>query len=182
MPEYILRLIKEFMGMTDNEDIEIYNEFSLQHELGLFLRDNIHDYKVQFERNTSFFDICNLIKHEIDIVVFNEKCRYAIELKYPKNGQYPEQMFLFIKDIKFMEELKHKGFDETFCLTVVDDKNFYCGKKIDGVYSYFRDNNTIHGSIVKPTGIKKETIDIYGKYKIEWKQCNRISYYVLKLD
>ena len=33
-------------------------------------------------------------------------------------------MFSFINDICFMEELKENGFDHTYCLTVVDNKNF----------------------------------------------------------
>lgn len=41
---------------------------------------------------------------------------YAIELKYPKNGQYPEQMYSFIKDIKFMQQVKEKkAFCENIC-------------------------------------------------------------------
>lgn len=49
--------------------------------------------------------------------------RYAIELKFPRNGEYPEQMFKFIEDIKFMEEVKHNClFDHTFVLTLADDK------------------------------------------------------------
>ena len=28
-----------------------------------------------------------------------------MELEYPVNGQYPEQMYSFIKDIAFMEQL-----------------------------------------------------------------------------
>lgn len=36
--------------------------------------------------------------------------KYAIEIKFPTNGQYPEQMFIFCKDIKFLEELKNNDF------------------------------------------------------------------------
>ena len=123
------RIISSFMKRIIAGEIEVYNEFSLQHELGIFLRDRLTDYKVQFERNTRYFDISDTIKHEIDIVVFNDSERYAIELKYPLNGQYPEQMFAFIKDIKFMEELKQAGFSDTYCLTLVQDKKFFSGKK-----------------------------------------------------
>lgn len=71
------------MGMVESGQVEVYNEFSLQHELGIFLRAQLPDYKVQFERNTKFFGISGTIKHEIDIVVFNDKESYAVELKYP---------------------------------------------------------------------------------------------------
>ena len=76
--------------MVEVGHIEIYNGFSLQNELGIFLRDQLPGYKVQFERNTKFFEISGETKHEIDIVVFNDEERYAIELKYSVNGQYLE--------------------------------------------------------------------------------------------
>ena len=120
----IKKLLYEFMSMIEDNQIEIYNEFSLQHELGIFLREQLPNYKVQFERNTKYFGIKGTIKHEIDIVAYNDKEKYAVELKYPVNGQYPEQMYSFIKDILFMEQLKDDGFDATYSLTVVNDKNF----------------------------------------------------------
>ncbi|MBR3425033.1 MAG: hypothetical protein IKG79_03185, partial [Neisseriaceae bacterium] len=61
----------------------------------------------------------------------DEKEKYAIELKFPRNGQHPEQMYSFVKDIKFMEELQDKEnlkelcFINTYVLTLVDDKLFY---------------------------------------------------------
>ena len=70
-------------------------------------------------------------------MIYNDAERYAIELKYPLNGQYPEQMFSFVKDIKFMEKMKEAGFTAAYCLTLVEDKNFYPGQKRDGIYMYF---------------------------------------------
>lgn len=162
-------------------EVEVYNEFSLQHELGIFLRANITGYKVQFERNTKFFGIHKTVKHEIDIVIYNDVERYAIELKFPLNGQYPEQMFSFVKDIKFMEELKEEGFKETYCLTLVKDKNFYSGQKQDGIYSFFREKQPVHGLICKPTGKKDEHIKVNGGYFITWKVSENGAYYIVKI-
>ena len=110
--------------LEENEDIEIYNEFSLQHELGIYLRDNFDDCQVQFERNIDYFDEYMIneepVKKEIDIVIFNKdksSC-HAIELKYPQNKRYPMTMYDCIKDIKFMEQLKTAGFESTFCITI----------------------------------------------------------------
>lgn len=161
-------LLYKFMQMVKIGKVEIYNEFSLQHELGIFLRNSLKNYKVQFERNTKFFGITGTTKHEIDIVIYNDTERYAIELKYPLNGQYPEQMFSFIKDICFMEELKEKGFDQTYCLTVVDDKNFYEGKRKDGIYAYFRGEKVLQEKICKPTGSKNEILILKNEYTINW--------------
>lgn len=121
------------------------------------------------------------MKHEIDIVIYNEMERYAIELKYPLNGQYPEQMFSFIKDIRFMEELKAEGFIGTYCMTVVQDKNFYSGAKQDGVYAFFRGNEVAQGVITKPTGKRNDRVILAGAYEIEWQECGGMKFYVVKL-
>lgn len=177
----ILKIIYNFFSCVENESIEIYNEFSLQHELGIYLRQNISNYKVQFERNTSFFNIFGTIKHEIDIVVFNSQEQIAIELKFPLNGQYPEQMFSFIKDIRFMEQLKENGFSKTYCITVVRDRLFFEGNRIDGIYSFFRNRNIITGTIAKPTGSKNEEIIINKEYSVLWQECGNNHFYIISI-
>lgn len=178
----IKKLLYEFIGMVEEGYVEIYNEFSLQHELGIFLRAHLPNYKVQFERNTKFFGMTGTIKHEIDIVVYNDIKRYAIELKYPMNGQYPEQMYSFIKDIIFMEQLKDSGFDETFAMTIVNDKNFYSGKKIDGIYAYFRNNKILCGTVEKPTDKKEEKVTLNRSYNIQWEGNTRLlKYYIVDI-
>ena len=177
----IIKLLKKFMESVAAGGIEVYNEFSLQHELGIFLRANLTGYKVQFERNTKFFGIQGTVKHEMDIVIYNDSERYAIELKYPLNGQYPEQMFSFVKDIKFMEEMKEAGFNAAYCLTLVEDKNFYSGQKRDGIYAFFRGGESVHGLICKPTGKKDEQIAVKGKYEISWMDCRNMKYYLVHI-
>lgn len=73
-------LLYEFMHLVADEQVEIYNEFSLQHELGLFLRTRLPGYKVQFERNTKFFGIKGTVKHDYS------KQPYCLHL-----GLYPMQ-------------------------------------------------------------------------------------------
>ena len=178
----IKTILSEFMGIVFAGEIEVYNEFSLQHELGIFLRQRLPGFKVQFERNVSFFNIKNTVKHEIDIVIYNESEKYAIELKQPRNGQHPEQMFSFIKDIEFMEQLKEEGFDGTYCLTYVQDKLFYSGANKFGIYGYFRGNVPIHGTIIKPTGKKDYELKIIGEYKINWVLTDdKGAYYIVEL-
>jgi len=178
----IEQLMRDFIHLVEIGQVEIYNEFSLQHELGIYLRTKINNYKIQFERNTKFFRIYGTIKREIDIVVYNDNEKYAIELKYPLNGQYPEQMFCFVKDIKFMEEIKSQGFNATYCLTIVQNRNFYSGRKIDGIYLLFRKKGLINGVINKPTGKKDEQINIKGKYEIDWKECGDKKYYIVAIE
>lgn len=182
-------LLKEFMDLkldsklTNNEDILVYNEISLQLELGLYLRQN--GYAVRFERNIGDYvnEVHGFVKKEIDIVVYKKGDdefkaeKIAIELKFPRNGQYPEQMFSFIKDIKFMEQVKKvNGFAKTYVLTLVDDRNFYeegnRGKK--DIYSYFRGNLEIPNGkdIEKPTGKKEDVkiIKLNNSYKVKWEE------------
>lgn len=82
------------------------------------------------------------IKKEIDITIFNEDKseKYAIELKHPLNGQHPEQMYSFVKDIKFMEELKDRGFNKAATFTLVSDRPFYEGRNNEGFISIFEKN------------------------------------------
>lgn len=182
------QVIEEFFCYFNNNNyVEVYNEFSFQHELGIFLREKLPDYKIQFERNVSFFNIVNTIKKEIDIVIFNADMseKFAIELKFPLNGQYPEQMYSFIKDAKFMEQLKESGFNQTFCITMVEDKNFYSGINNNGIYRIFRHENIIKGIVSKPTGKTKdeEKIAIHGNYPFSWKKLgNHLTYYILSIE
>lgn len=124
----LIPFIHAFFDYVEQNNIALYNEFSFQHEMGIYLRSSLPDYQVQFERNVSFFTgEKNTVKKEIDISIFSPdmKERYAIELKFPVNGQYPEQLYSFVKDIKFMEQLKSLGFQHTYCVSLVADRPFF---------------------------------------------------------
>jgi hypothetical protein len=163
--------IAAFLQAIGAGAIDIYNEFSLQHELGIFLRGQLIDCKVQFERNVSDFkfDKSGFVKKEIDLVVTSPAGERlsAIELKYPRNGQVPESMFGFCKDISFLEQLVSSGFQSGYFLAVVDDKLFYSGSS-EGIYGLFRGGIPITGTITKPTGAKDSSVTINNSYKASW--------------
>ena len=199
---------------------EVYNEFSLQHELGIYLRENLQkhgNFKVQFEKNSldvlgyeepypqneleKRFGKKEIRKKEIDIVVFEEKSNSSInliasiELKYPRNGQVPESMFSFIKDIRFLEGLTKKGdqnkkcFDKGYFICLVDDPLFYEVKyKKDGIYKYFRNENydvIISKTTEKPTGKNEDKFNIVldKKYNEQWKHKNdKIKYLIIEVE
>ena len=168
----IADLVRPFAESVAAGAVEIYNEFSLQHELGIHLRTKRPDLRIQFERNVSFFFSGKHIftKREIDISAFSDaprKLSFAVELKYPRNGQHPEQMFSFCKDIAFAEELVTAGFPLGGFVVFADDHLFYEGTK-EGIYSFFRGGSPLHGRVTKPTGKKDECVDIAGSYAIEW--------------
>lgn len=194
----ISQLLKSFFENLKNEtniDEVVYNEFSLQHELGIFLRNQLKDnhLKVQFERNvSSFFNKeIEFIKKEIDIVIFDQekKEKYAIELKFPRNGQFPEQMYSFIKDIRFMEQLQltePMRFTKTFAVCLVENPNFYQGNvSKNNIYKYFRNQpQIIQGEIRKPTGKIKEHdfISLEKQYQIQWQELNeKYRYYIVEI-
>ena len=176
-------LIDAFLRHVLIGGVEIYNEFSLQHELGIFLRSNLPEYRVQFERNISFFaqNKRNFTKRELDIAVYSpdkKELKMAIELKFPRSGQVPEQMFSFCKDIAFSEELKQVGFQEAGLLIFVDDHLFYQGSN-DGIYAHFRGSKPITGTITKPTGAKNESVCLKGTYSVQWSRLNSEVKYAL---
>lgn len=165
-------VITPFISAVAGGKLDVYNEFSLQHELGIFLRNSLPNLKVQFERNVSFFfaDKSRFTKREIDISAFSaidKSLEFAIELKYPRNGQHPEQMFSFCKDIAFAEELVAAGFPRSALVIFADDPLFYRGSA-DGIYGFFRGERPIHGRIQKPTGKKDDEVTIQGSYSVEW--------------
>lgn len=179
----LARLVARFVECIAAERIEIYNEFSLQHELGVFLRNELPGYAVQFERNVRHFSSSTFpfSKREIDIVVFSKDrsdLKYAVELKYPRNGQHPEAMFSFCKDVAFAEELKIVGFNRTAVLIFADDPLFYSGA-CEGIYGFFRGGRVLSGRVEKPTGLKNEHVTIKGNYVVEWRSIEKKLAYAL---
>ena len=186
------RYISDFFKFVQNKKVELYNEFSLQHELGIYLRNHLpRDYKVQFERNVSFFGIeSKTVKKEIDIVIFTPKMdrKYAIELKYPRNGQHPEQMYAFVKDIRFVEQLQENGFIQACAVTLVEDKLFYSGRNENGIYQFFRGDKPkpVKGTITKPTGKRNESVTVSEGHPICWQDLDGVDgkqrkYYIVTI-
>ena len=199
MPLNLKALIDGFWKSNVNNVANVtYNEFGLQFELGIFLRNHPsikNKYRVEFERNVSFFttSVSDFVKKEIDIVIYNvdKSERYAIELKCPKNGQYPEQMYKFVKDILFVQQLKrYGGFTDTCCLTVVDNHGFYQGSITGRVpqttllYNVFRKapSTIIESTVYIPTGKNKDTLGIHllDNADIKWLNIGKtgVKYYI----
>ena len=178
--------LQGFFSCVAKGEIEIYNEFSLQHEYGVYLRPTLGSaFRVKFERPVSFFGLARsgFVKKEIDLAVFTpDLCeKYAFEFKYPRSGQHPEQMFKACQDIYFLEQLHHSGFAQCYFVMVADDPLFYENGRKTGIYSYFRAGVSIHGHIQKPTGAKDEAVEISGNYLIVWNAVDSRKYAVVKI-
>lgn len=176
--------VKRFFEEVASGQIEIYNEFSLQFELGAFFRDQpMGRYKVQFERPVDAFGFARLgfVKKEIDLVLstLNGDSRIAIEVKFPRQGQYPEQMFSFCKDLRFMEQVVAAGFSSAYLVAVADDRLFYEGDGV-GIYSHFRGGAPLGGVIQKPTGSRQESVELSGQYNVAWKAAGHVRYFWLR--
>lgn len=169
-------LIREFMSEVGKGKIEIYNEFSLQHELGVYLRGRLPQLRIQFERNVRFFFIApeSFPKREIDICAWSLSTgsaripEWAIELKFPRAGRHPESMYDYIKDISFCEKLREQGFKQAYAVMVADDPLFYRTSRASGIYAHFRSGHPLMGHIVKPTGNQDHTTTLRGKYELSW--------------
>jgi hypothetical protein len=169
---YLQRLIAPFIDSVATGRTDVYNEFSLQHELGHYLRAQMPGRKVQFERNVTHFfgSKSDFTKREIDISIFAPDIReldWAIELKFPRNGQVPEQMFSFCKDIAFVEELRSAGFADAGLVILAEDPLFYRGST-DGIYGFFQGGLPLSGPIQKPTGRRDEEVTLRGFYTVKW--------------
>jgi len=178
--------LQGFFSCVAKDEIEIYNEFSLQHEYGVYLRARLSPtFKVQFERPVSFFGLVrsDFVKKEIDLAVFSTDLseKYAFEFKYPRSGQYPEQMFKACQDIRFLEQLCHSGFVRCFFVMVADDPLFYESGGKTGIYRHFRTSVPIHGHIQKPTGAKDDAVEISGNYQVIWNAVDSRKYTVVEV-
>lgn len=173
--QLIEKTIRNFLNtVTDND---IYNEFSMQHELGIKLREEFEKYNtannchfvVQFERNRTFFNInnpsntnpnTNIPKSEIDIVVYDKNDtedktkwkKYAIELKYPlkSQGKEPERMYEFFEDVSFCEKLKNGGFTSAFAVVLTNNPNIYSCTSTRSLVTQYPYNHFRSSSISMP--------------------------------
>jgi hypothetical protein len=118
------------------------------------------------------------VKAEIDITIFETPgtSRCAVEVKFPRNGQYPEQMFKFCQDVAFLEQLVGGGFNRGYFVVAADDSLFFSGREQSGIYALFRGSAPIHGRIAKPTGKKDETVDVRGSYPVTWREAGWLKY------
>ncbi len=175
-------IINVLNKLKEKEDSYIYNEISLQNELGIELRkkfEGTEQTKVFFEKNVKslYKKECKeneMVKKEMDLFICDgskvdegKKEAYAIELKFVKreNNRVPENLYDFVKDMRFMEQIKENAKEyrtkiiTTYVLTIVDDAIYVESKNKNtiGIYQYFR-NNKDDNNEKSLINISKETI------------------------
>jgi len=136
-------LLNEFVESLNGNEIELYNEAGLQHELGYFLRTKKLSVKFEYNVNNIINLTNNLLKKELDLYIpYNDK-KICIELKFPNKGAYPRRMTQSIIDIFFLKQLKSKGFDSGYFFFITDLVNFTKGREMQDIYSFFRTGKDI---------------------------------------
>lgn len=184
----LLTALKEFCDEISKGEIEVYNEASIQCELLCYLRSRLgNKYNIQLEINIEDFGLNkkDFLKKEMDVILFtpDKREKHCIELKFPRHGQYPEQMFSACRDVNFIEQLIKLGFNSSYFMMFTDDPLFYRNRRKSGIYKIFRDEKLIRGKIEKPTGKKDEVLYLDGEYKIEWQTLrNDFKYFIIEVD
>jgi len=182
-----------------DQSIELYNEAGFQHELGFYLKQKLSDnYTIQLERNIEAIEgHKKFIKKELDIFIRHNKTneKYCIEIKTPVNKQIPRIMQKSFQDIKFLEQLKSKGFKECFFIFLSLNKSFWNSpQKPERIYEYFNEPFAEFKTItendvppfIKKDAIKGVVVELDGEYEAEWdilRQDNKADwrYFILHL-
>jgi hypothetical protein len=165
-----------------------YLEATFQFKLLLQLAKHFDEDKIWPERNIATFGLSKkgFAKKKIDIVCETKQGITAIELKMPMNGQVPEQMFKFVEDIEFLEQLKRSGkFAQAFLIAVTKDHLFWEGRRTNGIYAYFRGKKprALTGKVHRPTGSKQKKYKVQGKYVVQWVPLpNGFRYFIVEVQ
>ena len=165
-----------------------YLEATFQFKLLMRLAKIYDENNISPERNIGYYGLNQKLftKKEVDIIIDSgNSLSIAFELKMPMNGQVPEQMYKFIEDIMFLEELKASSlFGKCYLIVVTNDSNFWQGSKNDGIYAPFRNAVPLKGKIYKPTGNgKNESFhQLSGEYHVAWNTLtNNFRYFAVEV-
>jgi len=187
----IKSLISEFIELIENDKVEIYNEASLQYELAIFLRNKYPGYKIQLERNISYFELekTGFEKKEMDIVIFkdapNIKNSIVIELKaiIGQGKDRPVTVFQWIEDLRFLEQLKSKGAKCYSIFFTNGDRFLSKPGNVGNLLTDFR-NKKVVGKYQKHQNSKdKKEILLVNTYSFNWKKVNNepLKYFIIEI-
>ena len=177
----LLLYINSFFCLVENGHLDVTNQKKLQFELSKFLTDNLPGYQIycsSFHR--SFFDVKNLAKHRIDIVLKNKINNelIAINLNVLNKGTMNDELFKCVQNIKYMEQLNDIGFNKAYCLCLSLNLDYCVGNRKD-ICKYFQKSKIIHGKIYRDKNIDDRYFEIKKRYKIKWIENNNDTYFYL---
>ena len=177
----LLLYINSFFCLVENGHLDVTNQKKLQFELSKFLTDNLPGYQIYcspFHR--SFFDVKNLAKHRIDIVLKNKINNelIAINLNVLNKGTMNDELFKCVQNIKYMEQLSDIGFNKAYCLCLSLNLDYCVGNRKD-ICKYFQKPKIIHRKIYRDKNIDDRYFEIEKRYKIKWIENNNDTYFYL---
>jgi hypothetical protein len=190
----IKQLLEEFFVKRNSKGFEIYNEAGIQHELAIYLRDELPDHRIMLEYPTSkvFCPVRLFQKKEMDIYITHPSgYRILIELKVPReNCGTPKEMYHAIEDVKFSEELKTSGFKSCYCVLLTERVSFWMAPRAkSGIYFKFNGDEVNINSLVADELpdflIAKGGIKLNNTYYAPWQTFNDANnaiwrYYILE--
>lgn len=151
----VKQYIKEYLKTLNENNLllENFNEKSLQHNLGEFIKQKLnHKYIIQYERNLSYFVslqkyVHNLNKEEIDILILKKdtpknihtsaKPKCIIEIKFLKSftqslSKQTENLTQWMQecllDLEFIEQCEYNDIP-AISLILSDDSRIYSKSK-----------------------------------------------------
>lgn len=172
-------LLESFMNKVGSNFFEVYNEATMQYELGLYLRKELpEEYNVQFEKNVMFLgaDNSQCIKKDVDILVYTENLKeiYAIQVKCPTSDDILQKLYSILKDVKFLEQLRNCGITKGYSLNLISEKDYYINFPSKDIKQIFSKEKMIHGDI--------NNISIEGEYIINWVNLNpNLKYFYIEV-
>ena len=177
--------LTEFIKYINDNPLELYSEFGLQHELAIFFRNNFENLKVYLEYPVSrIFGASSkniFLKKEIDLFIIDENNdRFIIELKMPKfDSGTPNEMYRVFEDFKFLEQLKENNIKGCYSILFTNDTAFYNAKRpTSNIYNRFNGAEinifTLNISDLPPFLHKKGGVVLSKKYKTNWQVYNDI--------
>ncbi|MDD3051642.1 MAG: hypothetical protein PHR06_10920 [Candidatus Cloacimonetes bacterium] len=187
----MLNDINRFFEMIKKENIELYNESGLQHELALYLRyEKNYDVKLEYPVSRLFPDnYADLVKRELDILIKIEDKYHVIELKMPKNQNAgtPNAMYNIIKDVKFLEQLSQRdNFSDCYSIIVTSNTAFWNNNNNNLIYTLFGTNDVTIESIqteqLPPFLQRRGGIELDRQYKASWNNYSDWRYYIMKIE
>lgn len=175
----ILHDFKSWMTRRNYRVDSFTSEFTIQHRMAVFLDGYLHrKYDCELEVNVEKYNLGNLTKKEIDIVVSSADERHAIELKFIKDqGSFNIGMYKVCEDVRFLEQLKNNGFASVCAYTFTNIPKVYTStiaiptpKNFQNLelYVQFRNDKKIHDTIAIKTGQLNEFITLSRSHSFQW--------------
>ena len=155
------------------------SEFTFQFRLCRFIESLNKDYDIELESSIERYGLSNLSKKEIDIdIIDTDNNRIAIEIKYIRDsGSHNIGMFDYCEDIKFLEEIVEKNFNQGIAIIFTTIDKLYTPPKKSlkpknsenlALYSAFRIHKLLQGELKIKTGKMNRSLILNKQYSLKW--------------